>query len=213
MSFVRSIARLRKREETAHPEWVVVSLGNPGAQYARTRHNIGFMCANRLAQRAHTRFRHSSKDRADLATTSMAGVAVVVAQPQTYMNESGIAVRRLARHFDISPGRILVVYDDVDLPFGALRIREQGSAGGHKGMKSVIQELGTSDIPRIRVGIGRESGETRDYVLSQFSNGERRLLEPLCDRVAEVVQVVVTEGVTAAMNRFNGATVSEPASL
>lgn len=204
MSFVRSLARLRKHSTGSRPEWIIAGLGNPGTQYAKSRHNIGFMCTNRLAQRAHVRFNSSSRDRADIAEAMIGGVSVELAQPQTYMNESGVAIAWLCRHFNLTPDRVLVIYDDVDLPFGSVRIRASGSSGGHRGIESVIRDLHTTDIPRIRVGIGRGQGPTKAYVLTEFAADERRKLTALCDFVSDVAEMVVAEGVIGAMNRYNG---------
>jgi PTH1 family peptidyl-tRNA hydrolase len=170
------------------------------------------MCLNRIAHQAHVRFRHSAKDRADIAPTDIDGVPVMLAQPQTFMNESGIAAARLAQRLNLSPDHCLVVYDDVDLPFGSVRIRSEGSAGGQKGMRSIIDHLKTSEIPRIRVGIGRSGGRTTDHVLSEFGADERIALTALCDHVAQIVGVIVADGVVAAMNRFNGQDPVQPVS-
>ena len=204
MSFVRSLAKLRRHEPEANPEWLVVGLGNPGTQYAKTRHNVGFMCTNRIAQRLGSRFKSSSKDRADVARIAIAGVTVLLAQPQTYMNESGQAVARLARRYGLNPDRIVIVYDDVDLPALTVRVRQSGSAGGHRGVQSIIDAMRTSDFPRVRVGIGRGQGSTKDYVLTEFTPDERRQLPSVCDLVYDIVESIVSEGVVAAMNRFNG---------
>lgn len=204
MSFAKSLAKLRRHEEPGRAEWLIIGLGNPGGQYAKTRHNIGFMCLNRIAQKTGVRFRNSGKDRADVAPTTMSGVTVLLAQPLTFMNESGGAVERMMRRLSLGPDRVLLIYDDVDLPFGTIRVREEGSAGGHRGVRSVIERTGTSEISRIRIGIGRAPEGTKDYVLSEFPPQERQAIPAICDRVFGIVEVVVTEGVIAAMNRFNG---------
>src|SRR5947209_6150538 len=162
MPFLRSLAKLRKKPPTSHPDWMVVGLGNPGAQYSRTRHNIGFMCANRLAHRSGVRFQSSGKDRSDLTMATVGNVPVLIVEPQTYMNESGNALARLSRRYDIANDRVLIIYDDVDLPFGVVRIRHGGTSGGHRGMQSMIEALKVSEIPRIRVGIGRGPAPTKD---------------------------------------------------
>ncbi len=203
MSFFRKALGKRQPATRAHPEWLIVGLGNPGGQYAKTKHNVGFMCTNRLAHRMGLRFRGSSW-RADLASGLLRGIPVALAQPQTYMNESGQAVVRLTRHFRLKPDRVLLIYDEVDLPFGTIRIRPSGSAAGHRGMQSVIREMGTDEIARIRVGIGRGAGETRDHVLAEFLPDQGALLPQLCDHVADAVETTVVDGLTTAMNRFNG---------
>jgi PTH1 family peptidyl-tRNA hydrolase len=203
MSFVRSLARLRQKPQSKQPEWLLVGLGNPGAQYAKTRHNIGFMCLNRLAHRVGARFRSSARDRADVVETSVAGVPAMLAQPQTYMNDSGVAVSRMVKRLRIDPTRVLLIYDDVDLPFSSVRIRAEGSSGGHRGVQSVIDSLQTSELPRVRVGIGRGGAGTKEYVLTEFSADERRRLPAICDLVSDIVETIVTDGVVGAMNRYN----------
>ncbi len=191
-----------KAPETGPPQYLIVGLGNPGGRYEKTRHNIGFMCVNRIAQRMGTRF-HSSKHRADVSRGSIAGVPVLLAQPQTFMNDSGQAVQRLAAYYHIQPDHILLIYDEIDLPFGRVRIREGGSAGGHRGVQSVIDHLRTSDIPRVRVGIGRGPGEAKNYVLSDFSPSQKQVLTELCDTVADIVERILSDGIIAAMNEYN----------
>lgn len=209
MSFVRSLAKLRNRQPSTvvagqRADWLVVGLGNPGAQYAKTRHNIGFMCTNRVAHRFGVRFRSSSRDRADMASVIIGGQPVVLAQPQTYMNESGNAVSRLRKRFQLDPAHIILVYDDIDLPFATIRVRQGGTSGGQRGAQSVVEALQTTEVPRIRVGIGRGSGPAKDHVLAEFSGDERQQLPLVCDRVADIVEAMVTDGVVATMNRFNG---------
>jgi PTH1 family peptidyl-tRNA hydrolase len=204
MSFMRSVVRLRAKPKLAfQPAWLIVGLGNPGAQYAKTRHNVGFMCTNVLARRAEVRFRGSGKDRADTARAVIGTVPALLVQPVTYMNESGVAVARLCRSLNIRPDHVLLIYDEVDLPFGSIRIRAEGSAGGHRGVRSVIDSLRTNEFPRIRVGIGRGAQATRDYVLTEFAPHERARLPEMCAQVADAVEVIVSDGVVTAMNRFN----------
>jgi PTH1 family peptidyl-tRNA hydrolase len=203
VSFVRSLARLRSNRPEGRADWLIVGLGNPGAQYSKTRHNIGFMCLNRLATRSHTQFHSSKADRADIASAMVADVNTLMAQPQTYMNDSGVAVARMVKRLNLHPDHLILIYDDVDLPFGAIRIRQEGSAGGHRGVLSVVEHLQTTAVPRIRVGIGRGAAGTRDYVLTEFKPEERQQLSDICTRVSDAVEVAVTDGVIAAMNRFN----------
>lgn len=191
-----------KEPESGAPQYLIVGLGNPGARYEKTRHNIGFMSLNRLAERAGIRFR-SSKQRADIARGTIVGVPVLLAQPQTFMNDSGDAVQRLAAYYRIPADRIILIYDEIDLPFAKVRIRERGSAGGHRGVQSVIDHLKTNEIPRIRVGIGRGAGEAKNYVLGEFTSSQRQVLPELCDRVADIVERILADGVTAAMNAYN----------
>ncbi len=183
---------------------LVVGLGNPGARYAKTRHNVGFMVLDRLARKAGVTL--TKKQCAALvALGTVAGERVCLAKPQTYMNLSGEAVACLARFYRVSPRDLLVIYDDRDLPAGKIRLRERGSAGGHRGMESIIGQLGSSDFPRLRIGIGRpEEMDAVDHVLGSFSPEERPLMETTLDRAEEAVEVALREGLEAAMNRYNG---------
>ncbi|HZT97951.1 MAG TPA: aminoacyl-tRNA hydrolase [Chloroflexota bacterium] len=203
-SLLDSISRQFRRREAAPARALVVGLGNPGARYAKTRHNIGFMCVNRLAHIHGLQFRSSSRDRSDVAQGIIGGIPVVLAQPQTFMNDSGQAVVRLCRHHGVTPEGVILLYDDLDLPFATVRVRAGGSAGGHRGVQSVIDHLGSREIPRVRVGIGRGPGDPIDYVLSTFRPEEVAELESLCDSVAGIVEFILREGVQAAMNRYNG---------
>jgi len=185
--------------------WLIVGLGNPGRRYARHRHNIGFRCLDRLAARhglAFDRVQH----RALLALGSIADRAVVLAKPQTFMNESGRAVAPLVHAYQVPLERLLVVYDDLDLPPGTIRLRPEGGSGGHRGMRSIIEALGSQDFPRLRVGIGRPPGrmDPADYVLQDPSPEEEELFDQVCDRVAEAIHCWLTEGITLAMSRYNG---------
>jgi PTH1 family peptidyl-tRNA hydrolase len=195
---------LHHMDDNVQPMKMVVGLGNPGTRYEHTRHNIGFLCLDRLAQRAALRFRSSTKHRAKIAHGTIGGSDVLLAKPQTYMNESGRAVSLLARYYRLAPSDIIVVYDDLDLPFGTIRVRARGSSGGHRGMQSIIDHLGTMNVPRVRVGIGRTSTDAIAYVLNPFSPEQERELPALCDRVADVITYILKYGVTAAMNQYNG---------
>lgn len=157
---------------------LIVGLGNPGKEYERTRHNIGFMAVTRFAHAYDLRF-SGKRMQAEIATGTATGQSVVVARPQTYMNGSGASVGQLVHWYKVPSHRVLVVYDEVDLPFGTLRIRPSGSAAGHKGIGSIIQALGTQEIPRLRLGIGRPpgGGKAMSHVLKFFAPGERTVLE------------------------------------
>ncbi len=182
---------------------LVVGLGNPGSRYANTRHNVGFMVLDRLARRCNVDI-NKKQCNALTGLGTMAGHRVCLAKPQTYMNLSGEAVSCLARFYKVSPKDMLVIYDDRDLPVGRIRLREKGSAGGHRGLQSIIGMLGTSDIPRLRIGIGRpEEMEAVDHVLGRFSAEERPLIEEALERSLEAVEVALAEGMEAAMNKFN----------
>jgi PTH1 family peptidyl-tRNA hydrolase len=182
---------------------IIVGLGNPGRNYANTRHNLGFMVVDELARRggdgsARKRFRS-----AVMEARLPAGKTILV-KPQTYMNESGHAVREVLNWYRAEPDRLLVVVDDLDLPFGQLRIRGNGSAGGHNGLRSIIGQLGTQEFPRLRIGIGRGPRQARAHVLSHFAPSEQQRLPALIDAAADVVELWMTEGIIAAMNQVNG---------
>jgi PTH1 family peptidyl-tRNA hydrolase len=184
---------------------LVVGLGNPGRRYAGTRHNVGFDVIDTLAKRA----RVSVKKKVAQALVGEAvlnGEEVLLVKPQTFMNLSGQAVGDLARRFRVKPEDVLVIYDDLDLPTGKIRIRPKGSAGGHNGMKSIIHCLGTQEFPRIRIGIGSAGDDTVDYVLSRFSRKDREVIDRSIELAADAVETFISDGIDAAMNRFNAAT-------
>lgn len=184
---------------------LVVGLGNPGRKYARTRHNVGFEVIDELARRAGVEFRHSWRVPADLADAEIAGSRVVLVKPRTYMNRSGDAVGPLARRKGWGAGDVLAVVDDVDLECGRLRLRKDGSAGGHNGLKSLIEALGSQGFPRVRVGIGRDTGgEMVDHVLGTFRPEERKVMDEAVARAADAVESAIADGMDRAMNRFNG---------
>ncbi|MCL4394327.1 MAG: aminoacyl-tRNA hydrolase [Chloroflexi bacterium] len=182
---------------------LVVGLGNPGTRYAGSRHNIGFMVVERFAQ-AHAAEFARQRFNAKIAEKSIRGQRVLIAKPQTYMNLSGEAVSKLAAFFKIASADLLVVYDDLDLPIGKMRLRADGSAGGHHGMESIISRLGTSSFPRLRIGIGRPNPDADiDHVLGALAPDERELMEETFARSVEAIDVWMTDGIDAAMNRFN----------
>ncbi|MFC1928731.1 aminoacyl-tRNA hydrolase [Chloroflexota bacterium] len=191
---------------------LIVGLGNPGWGYARNRHNLGFMCLNHFAK-AHSIQLDKKQGKARTGSGKVAGSKVIVARPQTYMNLSGQAVSRLVRKFNIGLDNLLVICDDLDLPLGKIRIRQGGGSAGHKGISSVIAELGSQDFVRIRVGIGRPpvpvgSSEITEadivaYVLSDFAPEEKRTITRVTPRVSEAILCLLTEGLTAAMNKYN----------
>ena len=185
---------------------LVVGLGNPGREYERTRHNIGFEVVDELAARIGAEFRRSLRFAAHLADGRVAADAILIAKPTTYMNASGVAVGALAGRKGIQPVDVLVVVDDVDIELGRLRIRAKGSAGGHNGLKSVIAALGTDEFVRVRVGVGRPDGggEMVDHVLSRFLPGEKELAGQMVKRAADAVETWWRDGLVKAMNSFNG---------
>jgi PTH1 family peptidyl-tRNA hydrolase len=179
----------------------IVGLGNPGRQYAGTRHNVGFEVVDELARRWNVSLR-PWKTVAEVAT--VAGRGAVLAEPQTFMNASGEAVSRIAAFHKIDPADILIVVDEVQLPLGRLRLRRSGSAGGHNGLKSIVQHIGAG-FPRLRIGVGRgdPQWDLADHVLSRFAADEREAVADAVQRAADAVEVFVGEGIEAAMNRFN----------
>jgi peptidyl-tRNA hydrolase, PTH1 family len=182
------------------PFRLIVGLGNPGREYSETRHNVGFMVLDRLAAGAGAIFRGEKKWRADVA---LAG-SVLLCKPQTFMNLSGESVHALGHFYKIEPAQMLVVLDDMALPLGRLRIRENGSAGGHNGLKSIIAHLGTSAVPRLRIGIGDTGpGGASSHVLGRFALAERPALDDALGRAVEAIETAQREGITAAMTRFN----------
>jgi PTH1 family peptidyl-tRNA hydrolase len=203
MAFLRRWFGPARNEQ--QPVWLIVGLGNPGEEYARTRHNIGFECVAHLAKRHGLEFR-AKRSKARLAEGHIAGQRVALAKPFTYMNLSGQAVSGLRTWYKIDPvDALLVIYDDRDLPFGRLRLRQRGSAGTHNGMKSIIGQLGSQDFPRMRVGIGKPppNWDQKAYVLGRFTSEEQQELPDVYDRAADAVEVILREGFEAAMNRFN----------
>ena len=185
--------------------YLVVGLGNPGREYAATRHNAGFMVLDALARQWGVTFGRT-RHQALLAEARVGPHRVLLAKPQTYMNLSGRAVGPLVRYYRLPLDHLLVVYDDLDLPFGTVRLRPQGGHGGHKGMKSIIEALGgRRDFPRLRIGIGRPPGrmDAADYVLRPFSPAEREQWPWVVDRAVEGIRLWVEQGLDAAMNRVN----------
>ena len=180
---------------------VIVGLGNPGRTYAHTRHNIGFDVLDTLAKRRVARIL-SRQCRALVGSFEHYGEQILLVKPQTFMNESGQAVGQIARKYNLEPGEFLVVYDDMDLPLGRIRIRPSGSSGGHKGMNSIIHHLHSQDFPRIRIGIGHQ-GEAIDHVLSRFSRKEREVIDVAIQQAADALEMILDEGIEAAMNRYN----------
>lgn len=181
---------------------VVIGLGNPGRKYEDTRHNLGFMVIDDLRKRLLPET-HRERFKSHIWETRLSGEKIILAKPQTYMNLSGDAVRQIQQWFKAESHDILVVYDDLDLEFGQLRMRERGSAGGHNGLTSVIQALGTSDVPRLRIGIGRGQSAAKAHVLSTFSPAERSDLPSIIDRAASGVMIWLEAGSIPAMNAIN----------
>ena len=186
-------------------EWILVFLGNPGAKYAGSRHNVGFMTADVLEKRAHVRI-DRLRFKALTAQTELGGARVLLMKPQTYMNLSGEAVQPAAAFYKVPPERVIVVSDDVSLPVGKLRIRTKGSAGGHNGLKNIIAHLGTDAFPRVKVGVGappHPDYDMADWVLSGFRGQDAVDIAAAVERAADALECIITQGPERAMNRFN----------
>ena len=182
--------------------WLLVGLGNPGGRYARTRHNIGFLVVDEFAGVDRLEFREKADYR--ICNGSIEGEKIVLMEPLTFMNRSGTAVRKIAEKFSIPPEKIIVVHDDLDLETGRLKIRKKGSSGGHKGVESVIQNIGANNFIRIKIGIGRdEFTPVEDYVLSKFRKDELPLVKKAITSAVHAIRSIIIEGVDKAMNKFN----------
>lgn len=185
--------------------WLIVGLGNPGDQYESTRHNVGFLVADELGDRGDFPIQRL-KFHALTNTAAIGGQGALVMKPVTYMNLSGEAVGEAARFYKLPPDHVLVISDDVDLPLGRLRIRKGGSAGGHNGLKSVIQHLGTDQFPRLRVGVGGKPHpdyDMADWVLSKLTGEDKKVLDEAVKRAAGAVEAILKDGIDRAMNQYN----------
>lgn len=185
--------------------FLIIGLGNPGREYKDTRHNIGFMLVDRLAVRLNAQ-KIKLQAKAIVTDTLYQERKLILAKPQTYMNLSGQSVQGLLRFYKIPIENLIVAHDDLDIPFGTLRIRPGGGPGGQRGMASTIEQLGTKDFPRLRLGIGRPPGrmDPKDYVLQEFSREDQKLLPEILDRAADAALTFVVEGLNKAMNKYNG---------
>jgi peptidyl-tRNA hydrolase, PTH1 family len=185
--------------------WLIAGLGNPGPSYAGNRHNAGYMVADVLAARAGARFR-AGKFRAMAAEGRVAGFGVIIVKPLTFMNDSGVAVGGISGYYRLGAGQIVAVHDELDLPFGTIRLKRGGGDNGHNGLRSVTAHLGTRDYYRVRMGIGRPPGrmDPAAYVLRDFSAAERKELPFVLDRAADAVEALLADGLTATQNSFHG---------
>ncbi len=185
-------------------EWLIVGLGNPGEKYEKTRHNMGFLTVDLLAEKQGIKL-NKVKFKAAFNITEFAGARCLVMKPQTYMNLSGEAVREAAQFYKIPADHVLVIYDDISLPVGKIRVRPTGSAGGHNGIKNIIAHLGTQDFPRIKIGTGApaDSDGMIDWVIGVPSQAERKILLESFQRSIEAAECIITQGTQKAMNRFN----------
>ncbi|MGD8967005.1 MAG: aminoacyl-tRNA hydrolase [Anaerolineae bacterium] len=183
---------------------LIVGLGNPGLRYADNRHNVGFRCVERLAS-AHTLSFDRRQKRASLALGTILQRSVILAKPRTFVNRSGYAVAALARFYRVTLDRVLVVYDDLDLPQGTTRMRPSGGSGGHRGMRSIINQLGSQDFPRLRIGIGRPPGrmDPADYVLQDFAADEETLMGEALEQAVAAIETWLTDGIDEAMSLHN----------
>lgn len=188
-----------------HSIKLIVGLGNPGASYQHTRHNAGALAVEKLVRACHSSFRPNRSFKSFLASLKRADGQVVAALPQTYMNLSGEAVAALARKKGVAPGDLLVVHDDIALPLGQMRLKGSGSDGGHNGVFSVIERLGTKDFARLRLGIAGTSvyDDLSDYVLSRFTKEEEPLLKGMLEKACEAMEMWMQAGLERAMNRYN----------
>jgi len=188
--------------------WLVVGLGNPGREYAGNRHNVGFMVADLLAQRVGAKFGRHRRAVAEVAEgrLGLGGPRLVLVKPLTYMNLSGGPVAALGQFYKVPPGRVVAVHDELDIGYGQLRVKCGGGEGGHNGLRSMTKSLGTKEYVRVRFGIGRPPGrqDPADFVLSDFNAAERKELEFLVDRAADVVESVVLRGVEPTQNLYHG---------
>lgn len=194
---------------TDEAPWLVAGLGNPGKEHAGNRHNVGFMVADLLASRVGGRFGRSKRGHAELAEGRLGfgGPKLILVKPLTYMNLSGAPVVTLAQFFKVPVEHVIAVHDELDVPYGQIRVKRGGGEGGHNGLRSMSKSLSSKEYARVRFGIGRPPGrqDPADYVLSDFAGAERKELEFLVDRAADVVEAVVLEGVEWAQNKYHGA--------
>lgn len=186
---------------------LIVGLGNPGAEYAKTRHNAGFLLVQRLAERWKANWALEKKFNARLARGEFGGRRLLLCEPQTYMNSSGEAVGAVVGFYRVAREQLLVVVDDADLPFGEIRLRPSGSSGGHHGLESIEKHLGTREFARLRIGIGRKAGarEITNYVLGRFDASESATLEKVLGRAVDQIECWLKAGLPKAMSQFNGA--------
>lgn len=182
--------------------YVIVGLGNPGKQYENTRHNIGFITLDYLADKHGIKI-NKIKHKALVGEGNISGQKVLLVKPQTYMNLSGQSVREVMSYYKVEDENLVVIYDDIDIPAGSVRIRKKGSAGTHNGMRSIVQDLQSDNFPRIRIGMGRNKNELKDFVLGGFSKDEKELFEKAVAHSAEAIECFLKSGIDITMNRYN----------
>lgn len=183
--------------------FVIAGLGNPGKKYENTRHNMGFLVIDKLAEKNDIKV-NKIKHKALVGDGFISGQKALLVKPQTYMNLSGDSLREVVSYYDVELENVIVIYDDFDLETGSLRIRKKGSAGSHNGMKSVIQQLGSGDFPRIRIGIGRSGGlDWKDFVLGKVGGSDKDVIASVIDKAADAVMCILEKGIDKAMNEYN----------
>jgi len=194
----------KKASELTGETYLIVGLGNPGREYQNTRHNIGFMLVDILADQFNVSFSRA-QSKALITDGRYLGNRIIIAKPQTYMNKSGHPTSALLKFYKLPPKKILVAYDDIDLPFGTIRIKPSGGSAGHNGIQSIIEQLGTDDFPRLRLGVGRPPGTRKaaNYVLKEFNKEESPFLINFLERAADAVQSIIREGIDYAMTNYN----------
>ena len=191
-----------RRDDDAEGRWIVVGLGNPGERYARTRHNAGAMALDRLLHRTSSSLK-SHKSGCLVAETRIGGRPAVLARPTSYMNDSGRPVGALMRFYKAAPEHLIVLHDEIDIPFGELRIKQGGGTAGHNGLKSIVAHLSSQDFIRVRIGIGRPRSDAVDHVLDGFSGAERNALADLLEDAADAAERIIERGPERAMNEVN----------
>jgi PTH1 family peptidyl-tRNA hydrolase len=192
-------------EDLSLLNYLIIGLGNPGREYRNNRHNVGFMAIDRISQKYGISI-NRYQGKALVGNKLVEDRKIILAKPQTYLHLSGQAVSTLVKFYKVPFERMLVIYDEVDLPFGTIRIRPGGGSAGHKGLGSIIQQIGTEEFPRIRIGIGRPPGQksAANYVLRDFSNQEKSILDEILDSASEAVAVFIQSSLDQAMNQYNG---------
>jgi PTH1 family peptidyl-tRNA hydrolase len=194
--------QLKKSNESLFTN-AIVGLGNPGKRYEKTRHNIGFMILDELNDRYNGNFKKENNNYL-LTKIFIQSIPSFLVKPITFMNNSGLALRQFIHYYKINNfSNLLIVLDDINLPFGTIRLRDRGSSGGQKGLQSIIGALNTEDIPRLRIGVGNPFENTIDYVLSSFTRNERKILPEIINFAADAVEMFILNGIASAMNNFN----------
>ncbi len=190
--------------------FIIAGLGNPGFRYRNTRHNVGFKIIDQICRRKSVRLKLNRRLRAKIACCGIGEKNVILAQPSTFMNRSGIAIELMLNHYRLGANKLFIIVDDVDLPVGRIRLREKGSDGGHKGLKSIIEHIDTIEFARLRIGIGKEeSPSLSGYVLSKFSRKEGKIIAVVIHEAADAVEMMVNDNIRAAMNKYNALNFTE----